>query len=399
MVYPRLFFTQIKYSLDYFRFGSNIVVMKRIQDSRIISDLSKKMVLLAGPRQVGKTFVAKLIAEEYKNALYLNFDNLDDRKIIQSLSWLDDVDLLVLDELHKMPEWKNYLKGFYDTKPEHVSILVTGSARLDIFNNVGDSLAGRYFLHRLLPLSPSELKQLGQPIDMDALMVRGGFPEPYLAENLIEANRWRMQYSNSMLSTDVFDFDVVHNLKAMRVIFDLLRCQVGSPVSYQSLARDAAVSHGTVKRYIEILEALFIVFRVTPYSKNIARSLLKEPKIYFFDSGLVNGDEGARLENLVAVCLLKHVYAKVDYLAEDAALYYLRTKDGQEVDFALVKDQMVEQIIEVKYADQTISKSLHAFHQRYHYPAIQLVYQLRNDRMVDAIKVVRAERFLEGLMM
>ncbi|NCT56350.1 MAG: ATP-binding protein [Legionella sp.] len=373
--------------------------MKRIQDSRIISDLSKKMVLLAGPRQVGKTFVAKLIAEEYKNALYLNFDNLDDRKIIQSLSWLDDVDLLVLDELHKMPEWKNYLKGFYDTKPEHVSILVTGSARLDIFNNVGDSLAGRYFLHRLLPLSPSELKQLGQPIDMDALMVRGGFPEPYLAENLIEANRWRMQYSNSMLSTDVFDFDVVHNLKAMRVIFDLLRCQVGSPVSYQSLARDAAVSHGTVKRYIEILEALFIVFRVTPYSKNIARSLLKEPKIYFFDSGLVNGDEGARLENLVAVCLLKHVYAKVDYLAEDAALYYLRTKDGQEVDFALVKDQMVEQIIEVKYADQTISKSLHAFHQRYHYPAIQLVYQLRNDRMVDAIKVVRAERFLEGLMM
>ncbi len=373
--------------------------MKRIQDRRIIHDLSKKMVLLAGPRQVGKTFVAKLIAEEYKNSLYLNFDHVEDRKTIQSLSWLEDVDLLVLDELHKMPEWKNYLKGIYDTKPEHLSILVTGSARLDIFNHVGDSLAGRYFLHRLLPLSPSELKQLGQPIDMHAFMTRGGFPEPYLAENLIEAERWRMQYRNSMLATDVFDVDVVHNLKAMRIIFDLLRRQVGSPVSYQSLARDAAVSHGTVKRYIEILEALFIVFRVTPYSKNIARSLLKEPKIYFFDTGLVDGDEGARLENLVAMCLLKHVYAKVDYLAEDYALHYLRTKDGQEVDFALVQDKMIEQIIEVKYADSTISKSLHAFHQKYNFRATQLVHQLRYDRKVDDIKVVRAEQFLQDLML
>lgn len=373
--------------------------MKRIQDSRIISDLSKKMVLLAGPRQVGKTFVAQLIAKAYKNPLYLNYDNLEDKQTIHNLPWFEDVDLLVLDELHKMPEWKNYLKGIYDTKPEHLSILVTGSARLDIFDKVGDSLAGRYFLHRLLPLSLSELKQLDKPMDIDALMTRGGFPEPYLAENLIEASRWRMQYSNSMLSTDVFDFDVVHNFKAMRSIFDLLRRQVGSPVSYQSLARDAAVSHGTVKRYVDILEALFIVFRVTPYSKNIARSLLKEPKLYFFDTGLVNGDEGARLENLVAVSLLKHVYAKVDYLAEDYALHYLRTKDGQEVDFALVKDQVIEQIIEVKYSDQTVSKSLHTFHQKYDLPATQLVYRLRYDRAIDAIKVVRASHFLQNLFM
>ena len=373
--------------------------MKRIQDSYIITDLSKKMVLLAGPRQVGKTFIAQLIAKEYKNPLYLNFDNMEDRRTMQGLAWLENVDLLILDELHKMPEWKNYLKGIYDTKPPHLRILVTGSARLDIFDKVGDSLAGRYFLHRLLPLSPAELKQLGKPIDMDALMNKGGFPEPYLAENLIEANRWRLQYSNSMLSTDVFDFDVVQNIKAMRIIFELLRARVGSPVSYQSLAREAGVSHGTVKKYIEILEALFIIFRVTPFSKNIARSLLKEPKIYFFDTGLVNGDEGARLENLVAVCLLKHVYAKIDYLAENYALHYIRTKDGQEVDFALVKNNVIEQMIEVKYADQTINKSLYAFHHKYQIPAVQIVYQLRYDRMVDTIKVVSAEHFLCNLFM
>ena len=373
--------------------------MNRIQDSYIITDLSKKIVLLAGPRQVGKTFIAQLIAKNYKNALYLNFDNLEDRRTIQTLGWLENTDLLVLDELHKMPGWKNYLKGVYDTKPAHLRILVTGSARLDIFDKVGDSLAGRYFLHRLLPLSPSELRQLGKPIDMEALMTKGGFPEPYLAESLIEANRWRLQYSNSMLSTDVFDFDVVHNIRAMRTIFDLLRTQVGSPVSYQSLARDAAISHGTVKKYIDILEALFIVFRVTPFSKNIARSLLKEPKLYFFDTGLVRGDDGARLENLVAVCLLKHVYAKIDYQAEDYALHYLRTKDGQEVDFALVKDNAVEQMIEVKYADQSISKSLYAFHHKYDIPATQVVYQLRYDRLVDTIKVISAEHFLRDLLM
>lgn len=373
--------------------------MKRIQDHLILKNLAKKMVFLAGPRQVGKTYIAKLIAKEYKTPLYLNYDNLEDRQTIQTKTWFEDTDLLILDELHKMPEWKNYLKGLYDTKPINLHILVAGSVRLDIFNKVGDSLAGRYYLHRLLPLSVSELKQLNKPVDMQALMTKGGFPEPYLADTEIEANRWRLQYIHGMLSTDVFDFDVVHNLRAMKTIFELLRTKVGSPVSFQSLARDAAVSHGTVTKYIEILEALYIVFRVTPFSANIARSLLKEPKLYFFDTGLVNGDEGARLENMVAVSLLKHVYAKIDYQAEEYGLYYLRTKDGQEVDFALVKNGQIQQMIEVKNSDQTLSKSLYAFHQKYQFPAVQLVRQLRYDRLVDDIKVMRVEQFLSELLM
>ena len=384
-------------SLDFFPFPFNIVYMNRIQYHQIISDLSKKMVLLAGPRQVGKTFLSRLISHHYTHALYLNYDNLEDRQTIQTLSWLEDTDLLVLDELHKMPQWKNYLKGLYDTKPEHLHILVTSSARLDIFNQIGDSLAGRYFLHRLLPLSPSELQQLNQPIDMQTLLTRGGFPEPYLADNSIDADRWRLQYSQSILSTDVFDFDILHNINAMRIIFDLLRAHIGSPISYQSLARDAHVSHGTVTKYIEILESLFIIFRITPFSHNIARSLLKEPKIYFFDTGLVNGDHGAHLENLVAVCLLKHVYAKIDCHAEQYSLHYMRTKDGQEVDFALVKDQHVEQLIEVKYSDQSISKALYMFHHKYQLPATQLVHQLRYDRQVDSIKVLSVTHFLKNL--
>ncbi len=371
--------------------------MKRLQTSFIIKDLAQKMVLLTGPRQVGKTFLAKQIASTFENPLYLNYDNPQDKNLIEKQAWLDNVDLLVFDELHKMPLWKNYLKGVYDTKPSHLHILVTGSARLDIFNSMGDSLAGRYFLHRLLPLSPAELTQLEMPVNLATLMTKSGFPEPYLAETMIEAQRWRLQYSNSLLSTDAFEFDKIQNIRALKLVFELLRTKIGSPVSYQSLAEDAAISPNTVKKYIEILEALYIVFRVTPFAKNIARSLLKEPKIYFFDTGLVQGDEGAQLENLTAVCLLKHVYAKIDYYAENYHLHYLRTKEGQEVDFALVKDDNIEQIIEVKNSATEISKSLHYYQQKYQLPAVQIVKNLRLERQMDNIKIIKALNFLAML--
>ena len=373
--------------------------MKRIQTSRIIKDLAKKMVFLAGPRQVGKTFMSKQVATADKQPLYLNYDSLEDRVIINTQAWLEKIDLLILDELHKMPDWKNFLKGVYDTKPLHLHILVTGSARLDIFDKLGDSLAGRYYLHRLLPLSAAELKQLDQPVDFNRLMQRGGFPEPYLDDNDIEADRWRMQYSNSLLATDIFDFDKVQNVKALRLIFELLRAKVGSPVSYQSIAEDVGVSAMTVRKYIEILEALYIVFRVSPFSNNIARSLLKEPKIYFFDSGLVTGGEGAQLENTVAVSLLKHVYAKNDYLAEAYTLHYLRTKDGLEVDFALCKDKQIKEIIEVKLSDKEIDKSLYTFSTKYHLPAIQLVKNLRLERKVGDIRVMKVVDYLSDLML
>ncbi len=371
--------------------------MDRVQIPYIIKDLNKKMVFLVGPRQAGKTWMAKQIAQTFSSSLYLNYDQVSDRKIINDQHWLPSLDLLILDELHKMPGWKNYLKGFYDTKPDSMRILVTGSARLDIFNHLGDSLAGRYFRHRLMPLSPAELMQTKMPIDIEKLLRRGGFPEPYLAENDVDAERWRLQYLNSLLSTDIFEFDQVQNIKAMQLIFNLLRHRVGSPVSYQSLAEDTAVSPATVKKYIQILEALYIVFRVTPYSKNIARSLLKEPKIYFFDTALVEGNEGAKLENLTAICLLKYIYAKYDYQAEEYHLHYLRTKDGQEVDFALIKKDEVTQMIEVKTSNHSLAPSLLSFHKKYGYPAVQIVKNCRHEMIQDQIMLLKAETFLKSL--
>lgn len=373
--------------------------MKRYQKDAILKDLKKKMVFLVGPRQAGKTWLAKNIAENYRSSLYLNYDQFDDREMIKSQSWLPSTDLIILDELHKMPDWKNYLKGLFDTKPETLSILVTGSARLDIYDQLGDSLAGRYFRHRLLPFSLAELDKVGYPSLIEILMERGGFPEPFLADDQIEAQRWRMQYINSLLSTDVFELDSIRNIKALQLVFRLLRQRVGSTISYQSLAEDIGVSPNTVRDYIQLLEAIYIIFRITPYSKNISRSLLKEPKIYFFDTGLVEGDSGARFENLVAVSLLKTVYAREDYLGEDCKLQYLRTKDGHEVDFAIVKNQEVETLIEAKVSDKNLSRSLLYFQKKYNYPAIQLLQTLTHERMDQGAEIRRASDYLSQLFL
>lgn len=373
--------------------------MERHQKAAILRDLDKKMVLLAGPRQSGKTTLAKEIATQFASSIYLNYDRIQDRKIIQNESWLPSTELIILDEIHKMARWKNYLKGVYDTKPSHQKILVTGSARLEIFKQVGDSLAGRYFLHRLMPLTPSECAKVDKNYPLERFLQRGGFPEPFLTDTLIDADRWRLQYIDSLLRIDVLDFDKIQNLKAIQLLFELLRTRVGSQISYQSLSEDIGISPNTVKKYIQILEALYIIFRVTPYSKNIARSLFKEPKIYFFDNGLVEGDSGAKLENFIAFCLFKDTLARTDYQAKEYYLHYLQTKEKQEVDFALVYKGKVEKMIEVKRSDSDIHPALRYFHEKYHFPACQVVELLKHERVDNEIEVITADRFTKSLFL
>ena len=373
--------------------------MERMQINNILKDLDKKIVFLVGPRQVGKTWLSKEVGKYFNKTTYFNYDNIDHRKAIENMEWLRSTDLLILDELHKMKDWKNYLKGVFDTRPENLRILVTGSARLDTFRQSGDSLAGRFFCHRLLPFSLSELKNTEYNDKIELLIERGGFPEPFFAKNEEDVKRWRNQYVDGLIRTDILDFEQIHDFKSMSLIFELLRTKVGSPVSFNSIAEDVKISPMTVKKYIDILEALYLVFKITPYSKNIARSILKEPKIYFFDTGLVKGNCGLKLENMVAVSLLKNVYARTDYQGDIWQLQYLRTKEGKEVDFCIAKDGDIQNVFEVKFKDDSISKNLLYFCKKYNLKGIQLVQEIKREREIENLKVLDARHYLKELYM
>jgi len=372
-----------------------MVNMERTQTARIIRDLERKMVLLSGPRQVGKSWLARDIAARFGSSTYLNYDNLNHREAIENYAWRSDTELLVLDELHKMPSWKNHLKGIYDTKPANLKILVTGSARLETFRQSGDSLAGRFFAHRLLPLSPAEAAGAG--FDINRFMERGGFPEPLLSETKTDADRWRRQYLDSLIREDILSFENIRELKAISLLVELLRDRVGSPISYQSLSEDTGVAPNTVKRYIDILESLYIIFRVYPFGDRIARSLVKQPKLYFFDTGLVRGDAGPLFENLIAVCLYKRQAYLEDGDGSPRALSYLRTKEGREVDFILVQAGIPELMVEAKYTDRSLSSQLLYFNERYGYPGIQLVADLPLETERGGLSVRRAQDWLAGL--
>jgi uncharacterized protein len=365
---------------------------------KVLQDLKKKMVFIVGPRQVGKTWLSKRIMKEYQNPLYLNFDNFNHKEIIKKQSWLPDVDLIVFDEIHKMPKWKNYLKGVYDTKKETVHILVTGSARLDAFKKMGDSLAGRFYVHHLLPFTLAEIQGVGFNNPISLLMERSGFPEPLLAPNLEDSTRWRSLYSDSLLGQDVLEFQDIDKVNAIRQVYQLLKNKVGSPLSYGAIARDIGISPITVKKYIEILEALYIVFIVKPYTHKISRSILKEPKIYFFDDVLVS-DPGAKFENFVALALYKDTVLKSDSSGKIYSLGYLRTKESKEVDFALYNEEEgLTEIIEAKFSDSSTSKTLEYFLEKYKVKGTQVVYNLNTEYVSEkGAQIRKAEKYLENL--
>lgn len=357
------------------------------------------MVFLTGPRQVGKTYLAKNIQEEFKNSIYLNNDDIDDTVIIHKREWAPSNELIVLDEIHKMKGWKNYLKGTFDTRTPQQTFLVTGSARLETFRQTGDSLAGRYFSYRLHPVSVRELSGTVKPYEAVNLLNKlGGFPEPFLSGSEEEAARWRKQYFTDIVREDIMDYSRINEMRVIKLLLEMLRKRVGSPVSFTSLAEDLQVAVNTVRKYINILESLNIIFVIKPFHKNIARSILKEPKIYFYDSGFVDGNEGIKLENTVAVCLLKNSHYLQDIKGADTDLYYVRTKDKRETDFAIADKNAITHFIEVKLSATGVSPHLRYFKARHlSAKAVQLVHNARYDIETDGIQIVRAGEWLANL--
>ena len=363
--------------------------MRSIQVN-IINDLRKKMVFVGGPRQVGKTTLAKAILHQNPSGHYFNWDFDDHRQDILHKRWSRSDQLLVFGELHKYPKWKQWIKGVYDVIGENHSFLVTGSARLDLYRRGGDSLLGRYRYWRLHPFSLDEVpKGISKQDAFKRLMTVGGFPEPFLDGGEIDARRWRRERFDRILREDIRDLESIRNTAQMGLFLDLLRHRVGGLVALSNLANDIQISPKTAKSWLEILDHMYLTFTIRPYTKSLPRAVQKAPKIYFFDNADVIGDEGARFENLVATGLLKRIHFLEDSEGYRCDLCYIRDKEGREVDFAIVKEGVVEELIEVKYRDDTLSKSLQYYAERLKPKrATQIVANLRRSYDKNGIKVV-----------
>jgi len=364
----------------------------------VLQDLTKKMVFVGGPRQVGKTTLARAILDgDYPSGRYFNWDFDEDRQAVLKKRWSKNDSLLVFDELHKFPRWKQWLKGIYDVMGGDHSVLVTGSARLDVYRRGGDSLMGRYHYWRLHPFTLDELPYgMDKETAFNRLMSIGGFPEPFLTGDEREARRWRRERFDRVIREDIRDLEGVRDLQTLRLLLDMLRERVGSPIVISNIARDLQVAHKTIKLWLEVLERMYLIFIVRPYTRSGPRSILKPPKVYFFDNGDVIGDQGARFENLVASSLLKRIHFLEDKEGYRYELCYIRDKDGREVDFAIIRENQLEELIEVKYSHEEVSRPLKYYTEKLKpLRAFQIVAGIEHPYDIDQITVLNPFNYFE----
>ncbi len=352
----------------------------RIYDSILQSHLNenRQMAFVSGPRQVGKTTTCRREGD-----LDLNWDIVEDqRRIVRgpaAVAGSLELDrararppVLVFDELHKYPKWKQFLKGFFDGYGDKAKVIVTGSSRLDLYRRGGDSLMGRYFIYRMHPFSVGEIARTSVPAvpihraspiaagDWAALWTHGGFPEPYLRRSDSFTRRWRSLRLKQLTKEDLREVTMLQDLGSMDVLVQILAERSAQQLTYAGLAQDTTIAGDTAKRWVGLLEQMHYGFRVAPWFKSVANSLRKEPKWFLRDwSGVV--DEGARAETFVGCHLLKAVEGWTDLGLGAFELRYLRTKLRKEVDFLVVKDNKPWFLVEVKLSERTLSPSLREF--------------------------------------
>jgi predicted AAA+ superfamily ATPase len=328
--------------------------------TQILSDLERKMVFVAGPRQVGKTTLGLSLPGAEQG--YLNWDIPEHRERILKRE-LPPTPLWFFDEIHKYRSWRNYLKGLYDGKDESRRILVTGSARLDFYRYSGDSLQGRYHLLRLHPLSVAELR-IDTVDGFQELFELGGFPEPFFGGSQVEARRWSREYRNLLIADEITRLEQVQDLGNLELLILRLPDLVGSPLSVNALREDLQVSHKAVSTWIGILERLYAVFRLSPFGSPKIRAVKKAQKHYHADWHLVE-EPGPRFENMVACHLIKWVHYQQDTQGRDVELRYFRDTDGREVDFILVEKGQPLLAVECKASQGAVDRNLRYWKARF----------------------------------
>jgi hypothetical protein len=389
-------------------------MLTRYLQAPVTEDLARKMAFVAGPRQVGKTTLARQMLAAAASGVYLTWDRREDRDTIRRGQWPASEALVVLDELHKYRHWKRWLKGEFDLHRERLRFLVTGSARLDVYRRGGDSLQGRYHHYRLHPFTAAEVERPaeacalvpgaepvtragGSRATAAALMEYGGFPEPFLAQSPRTLRRWQKERLDRVFREDVRDLEAVRDLSSIEHFADLVAARVGSPLSLNSLREDLEASHRAVSHWLAVLDRLYFVFLVRPFVAREVRSLKKMPKTYLWDATLV-ADRAARFENLVALHLLKLCHLLEDRDGHRMQLHYLRDAAGHEVDFLVTCERKPWLQVEAKLGASDLDPALRYYRSRLRIPwSYQVVLDGTRDFVQDGIRCLPAHVFLPAL--
>ncbi|MGR3316941.1 MAG: ATP-binding protein [Candidatus Anammoxibacter sp.] len=382
----------MKNGLDYFSFVCKIanMITRTIAIWALNEDfLNQRMSFIAGPRQIGKTTMVKSFLKDISQGNnYFNWDTISlKQKFAQNPLFFKEEappvqkgkrNWIVFDEIHKYPNWKNLLKGYFDEFKDDFQFVITGSARLDLFRMSGDSLIGRYFLYKMFPLGLKDLiskkydftKQWnpGLPLKnipetnsdysntVENLINTSGFPEPFLNGTKDFYQRWKEAHISLLINEDLRDLTRIIQIKKLETLIFLLPERIGSPLSLNSLSKILECSYGSIKIWLEAFEKVFLTFSLPPYSQRLSRAVVKEKKHYFWDWGIID-DPGIRFENFIAVQLLRSVSSWNEWGKGKYELFYIRTKDGLEIDFAITCNNKLLMLVEAKVSDAEPSKS------------------------------------------
>jgi predicted AAA+ superfamily ATPase len=344
------------------------------------TDLVEKIVIIGGPRQVGKTTLAKHYTKH--NNQYLNWDDLADRQKIKSHQIDPTLGIVVLDEIHKYARWRMLLKGLYDKYKQKLQIIVTGSAQLDHFRKGGDSLFGRIFYYRLHPFTLPEIDPHCGSKTLETLIEFGGFPEPFLKKSKIFLKRWQRERVSRVVLQDVNDLSRVKEISMIELLVDMLPQKVGAALSIKSLQEDLEVSPNSVSHWIMLLEQVYFCYRIYPYGVKKIRAVKKTPKLYLWDWSTIE-DKGARIENVVASHLLKYCNFLEDTEGAKMDLRYLKDVDGREIDFVVLREGKPIFAVECKTGAKQISKSIRYYKDRTNIPKFYQVHFEAEEQYMD----------------